>query len=230
LSTRNRGPYVDDDAVSAIPASGGRTLSRSVLVLVVILLCNVPGTASSQSVVGPGAAYVEAPTGPVPATAARWRIDEPSTRTIRIAFGPAPEGERGADFWAEARRAIAAWSAVPDLPLRFELVRTTDRPDVEFRWIDRFAVSQAGATRRRLGADGFIDHVTVVLARFHADGTPMGREFRRLVALHEVGHVLGLPHSEHPGDVMHPGNRNLEISSRDLRSLRILYEQASSPE
>lgn len=190
--------------------------------------CITPDTARAQSVVGPTAAYVEAPTGPVPATAARWRIDEGVPRTIRVAFGPAPEGENAADFWSEVRSAIDHWSALPDLPLRFELVRTTDDPDVEFRWIDRFPVSQAGATHRRLGADGFIDGVTVVLARFHADGTPMGREFRRLVALHEVGHVLGLPHSEHPGDVMHPGNRNLDISPRDLRSLRVLYEQTRS--
>lgn len=190
--------------------------------------CVAPTTARAQSVVGPTAAYVEAPTGPVPATAARWRIDERVPRTIRVAFGPAPEGEDGTDFWSEARRAIDDWSALPDLPVRFELVRATDDADVEFRWIDRFPVSQAGATHRRLGADGYIDRITVVLARFHADGTPMGREFRRLVALHEVGHVLGLPHSEHPGDVMHPGNRNLDISPRDLRSLRVLYEQARS--
>jgi predicted Zn-dependent protease len=195
-----------------------------------MLLCATPDMARSQSVVGPAAAYVEAPTGPVPATAARWRLDEPGPRTIRVAFGPAPEGEDGADFWAEARRAIDAWSAIPELPLHFELVPVTEDPDVEFRWIDRFPVSQAGATHRRLGTDGSIDHVTVVLARFHADGVPMGRDFRRLVALHEVGHVLGLPHSEHPADVMHPGNRNLEISPRDLRSLRVLYDQTRPAE
>lgn len=217
------------DVVSAIPASGGRTLPRSALVLVAILPCVAPAPVCSQSVVGPAAAYVEGPTGPVPATAARWRIAEPATRTIRVAFASPPEGDV-ADFWAEARHAIDAWSAVPGLPVRFELVRTTDDPDVEFRSVDRFPVSQAGATRRQLSGDGFIDHVTVVLARFHADGTPMGREFRRLVALHEVGHVLGLPHSEHPGDVMHPGNRNLEISSRDRRSLRALYEPTWSPD
>lgn len=210
------------------PASGGRILSRFALVLVAVVWCIMPDAARAQSVVGPTAAYVEAPTGPVPAAAARWRIDERVPRTIRVAFGPAPEGEDAADFWSEARRAIDDWSALPDLPLRLELVRTTDDPDVEFRWIDRFPVAQAGATHRRLGADGFIERATVVLARFHADGTPMGREFRRLVALHEVGHVLGLPHSEHPADVMHPGNRNLEISPRDLRSLRVLYEQTRS--
>lgn len=212
------------------PASGGRTLSRFALVLVAIGSCITPDAAHSQSVVAPTAAYVEAPTGPVPATAARWKIDEHVPRTIRVAFAPAPEGEDGTDFWSEARRAIDDWSAVLDLPLRFELVRTTDDADVEFRWIDRFPVAQAGATRRQLGSDGLIDRVIVVLARFHADGTPMGGEFRRLVALHEVGHVLGLPHSEHPGDVMHPGNRSLEISPRDLRSLRVLYGQTRSPE
>ncbi|MFW6088657.1 MAG: matrixin family metalloprotease [Gemmatimonadota bacterium] len=196
--------------------------------LVVIVSCIAPDSARSQSVVGPTAAYVEAPTGPIPATTARWRVDGHEPRTIRVAFGPAPDGEDGAEFWSAARHAIDDWSAVPDLPVRFELVRTTDDPDVEFRWIDRFPVSQAGATHRRLADDGFIDHVTVVLARLHTDGTRMGREFRLLVALHEVGHVLGLPHSEHPGDVMHPGNRNLEISARDLRSLRILYEEAGA--
>lgn len=210
------------------PASGGRTLSRFALVLVAIVSCITPDAARSQSVVGPTAAYVEAPSGPVPATSARWRIDERVPRTIRVAFGPAPEGKDGTDFWSEARRAIGDWSMVHDLPLRFEFVRPTGDPDVEFRWIDRFPVSQAGATHRQIGGDGFIERVTVVLAAFHADGTPMSREFRRLVALHEVGHVLGLPHSGHPGDVMHPGNRNLEISPRDLRSLHVLYEPTRS--
>jgi predicted Zn-dependent protease len=52
----------------------------------------------------------------------------------------------------------------------------------------------------------------------------MSNEFIRLVALHEVGHVVGLPHSENPADTMHPGNRNLELSQRDIRSVRTLYD------
>ena len=216
------------------PRFGGKVLPRHapvlVTVLVTVLLGATPAAASSQAVVAPGAAYVEAPSSLVAATAARWRIDTGESRAIRIAFAPARSGDEARDFWAEARRALDAWSAIPGMPLRFEFVGETDRPDVEFRWIERFPMSQAGATRRRLGDDGYIDHVTVVLARSHADGTPMSGEFRRLVALHEVGHVLGLPHSEHPGDVMHPGNRNFEISSRDLRSLGNLYARAIRPE
>ena len=209
---------------------GGRILPRYSAALAAVLSLAIADTGASQAVVAPGAAYVEAPSNLVAATAARWRLDADATRTLRVAFGPPRDGQRAREFWAEARRALDAWSAIPGLPLRFELVGETERADVEFRWIERFPLSQAGATRRQLGEDGYIDHVTVVLARSHSDGTPMSAEFRRLVALHEVGHVLGLPHSEHPGDVMHAGNRSFEISPRDLRSLGNLYGRPMRPE
>lgn len=98
-----------------------------------------------------------------------------------------------------------------------------DEADVEFRWIDRFPTEQAGSTHRELDDSGSIEHVTVTLANSHSDGIRMSDEFISLVALHEVGHVLGLPHSENPADTMHPGNRNLELSPRDIRSVQMLY-------
>lgn len=182
----------------------------------------MPAPALGQVVVPPGATYVDGDADQASATAARWRFATGAVRPLRVAFSPAPR--QAASFWVEARHALEVWSSVPGIPFRFELVRTTDAPDVEFRWIDRFPTSQAGATHRRLDDDGYIDRVTVVLARSHSNGSFMSPEFRRLVALHEVGHALGLPHSENPGDVMHAGNRNLSVSPRDVRSLRSLYQ------
>ena len=134
----------------------------------------------------------------------------------------APPADRVA-FWAPVRRALDTWSDLPESPFEFEYVGETGAADIEFRWIDRFSSFQAGTTHRRLDAGGHIERVTVLLAREHSNAVPMSDEFLHLVALHEVGHALGLPHSEDPGDVMHPGNRNLAISPRDRHSLATLY-------
>lgn len=154
--------------------------------------------------------------------AATWRLATDSHPVLRVRFD-APPADRAA-FWAPVRRALDTWSGLPEAPFAFEYVQETAPADIEFRWIDRFSSFQAGTTHRRIDAEGHIDRVTVVLAREHSNAVPMSDEFLHLVALHEVGHALGLPHSEDPGDVMHPGNRNLEISPRDRHSLATLYE------
>ncbi len=177
--------------------------------------------ALGQEVVPPGATYIGPAAGPAAPPGARWRIEAEEPRVLRVRFEPPPEGRPA--FWASSRRALDTWSDLPEAPFGFEVVDETERADVEFRWIDRFSSYQAGTTHRRLDAHGSIDRVTVLLAREHVDGTPMSDEFLHLVALHEVGHALGLPHSQDPGDVMHPGNRNLRISARDRHSLAVLY-------
>jgi len=183
-----------------------------------------PELLAAQSVVPPGAAYVEAPEDAAATTSARWLTPPGGSRVLRVTFANPPAGRD--TFWDEARRALDTWSVVPNLPVRFRVTEATGSADIEFRWTDRFPTSQAGAAHRLLDGDGYIRRVIVVLARKHADGSPMSDEFRRLVALHEVGHALGLPHSDDPGDVMHPGNRNFTISHRDLRSLVALYTSA----
>jgi predicted Zn-dependent protease len=118
---------------------------------------------------------------------------------------------------------LQVWGSILGFPLEFRPVLDVTEADIEFRWITRFSTAQAGLTDRQLDDSGFIERVTVTLADTHSDGMQMSDEFIRLVALHEIGHVVGLPHSENPADVMHPGNRNLKLSHRDIRSVRILY-------
>ncbi len=177
--------------------------------------------AAAQSVVPAGDAYVEDSEEGLSGSTARWRPAPAGVRTLSVHFGTPPADRPG--FWDEARRALRVWEDVPGVPLRFETVEEAVDADVEFRWIRRFSTAQAGATHRVLDDAGYIAHVTVVLANQHSDGVRMSDEFIRLVALHEVGHVVGLPHSENPADAMHPGNRNLKLSRRDLRSVGVLY-------
>jgi Matrixin len=45
----------------------------------------------------------------------------------------------------------------------------------------------------------------------------------RLTAAHEMGHALGLPHSDEERDVMYPTNTATALTARDYRALEALY-------
>ncbi|MEE9208108.1 MAG: matrixin family metalloprotease [Gemmatimonadota bacterium] len=133
--------------------------------------------------------------------------------------------ERHPAPWAaeQIRHVLEVWNAVEDSPVRFRVTPDAKGSRVRVRWISEFAENRAGLTETVTDPAGRIRHATVTLAVHHRKGLPLGPEFVRMVGLHEFGHVLGLPHSEDPRDVMHPGNRNLRLSSRDEGTMRQLY-------
>jgi predicted Zn-dependent protease len=52
----------------------------------------------------------------------------------------------------------------------------------------------------------------------------------RLTAAHEMGHALGLPHSDTARDVMYPTNTATAVSARDRRTMEVLYGLADGME
>ena len=62
-----------------------------------------------------------------------------------------------------------------------------------------------------------------VLATHTPGGAPLDPLRLRLTAAHEMGHVLGLPHSPDAADVMHTFNTATRLTFRDFRTVEVLY-------
>jgi YD repeat-containing protein len=103
-------------------------------------------------------------------------------------------------------------------------VADTSRADIVVRWIDRFEFDRAGQTDLTWDQLGRVRRATLSLALRTNSGVGLGENALLAVALHEVGHAIGLPHSADTTDVMFPSTRTTRLSTRDLRTATMLYQ------
>lgn len=128
------------------------------------------------------------------------------------------------DMVFEARGAIDAWGSAG---AGVRLVETSDTTAalLTVRWVDTLGGERGGYTDLAWDRSGRIRRARISLAtRATVTGRPLSPEARSEIALHELGHALGLPHSSYPGDVMFPVAQNSAPSDRDRFSLRLLYQ------
>jgi predicted Zn-dependent protease len=156
----------------------------------------------------------------------RWPGETPLIR-IRV---PEPEdlpSEQARALQRAAVRGIQGWDGHP-FPLSIRTRESGDTPDITVEWTGTMEGGRLGRAQvewTRKEGEVLVRVLGLVLATHepgenHLELSPAQVE---LVAAHEMGHALGLPHSDDPRDVMFPKNTATRLTARDFRTLEAAY-------
>ena len=151
----------------------------------------------------------------------RWpdRLADP----LRVYIEQAP-GVRADELMHLARESFDDWTNT-GIPVRFTFVVNRSDSDVAVEWIDRFDVgNRLGHTKVVYDQYKWLaSGAEIKLALRYPQGQAVSDPVLRAIAAHEVGHLLGLPHSADSTDIMFPTVYANALSRADRSTVRLVY-------
>lgn len=135
--------------------------------------------------------------------------------------------------WSEernaiVRRAFTDWSET-GLPITFNFTFDSAAADVRVTWTHHFNESISGKTLWAHNDGWWIVDASIQLAVHHRDGTALDLDATRAIALHEVGHLIGLDHTGDTTSIMTPRVRVKDLSTADRSTAYLLYSLPPGP-
>ena len=165
--------------------------------------------------------YIGAMLAETDSTLRRWP-DDRRTRPLRLAvLRSAVDGFRD-EFTANVTWAVSRWNGVA--PVQMESGADSASADILVSWVSQLDSGRSGRTALTWDQYGRLHQASVVLATHAPNGRALDGRYMSALALHELGHAIGLGHSPVRDDVMHAVTTATELSDRDRNSLRLLYD------
>lgn len=125
-------------------------------------------------------------------------------------------------FPSSVRDAFDAWVNA-GIPMRFTFTPDSAGADIHVRFLPRFPTGISGKTMWSRTDEWWLVSADIILSLTHPAGGSLTPLQMRAIALHEVGHLLGLDHTVDPTNIMSPRVRVRDLSDADRATIRLLY-------
>jgi hypothetical protein len=131
-------------------------------------------------------------------------------------------------FVGQVKDAFTTWAST-GVPVGFVFVADSSAADVHVTWLDHFDEQISGKTMWARDENWWIVDANIVIALHHNHGEALDPSAIRAIALHEVGHLLGLDHTADTTNIMTPRVRVRDLSAADRATVKLLYSLPPGP-